>query len=503
MSQNIITTQSQNASVGKRQHVIARGTVFLLLGQISTIVGGMIVHVIGGRTLSPKHYSQFVLAFSIIVVLQLLLTAGFPKTFSFLASRFPQSAWYLTKRGCLVVFGVSVVVWSIYAVVCLWLGDFTMDDNRQVLILAALVLPPISLFFSGLGIINGLQLFALESFLTSFYYLFRTIVISLMFIITTSVMWGLIGNIFAAIISCILLILLIYPRLRHHNAKPIFHLHDSIKGFAFPSTVSGILMAILMSLDIWLVNGFIKNADTQAIFSCAYTISRLFFYGSFAISSAIFPPLVQAIASHDQTKIQDILSKAFLFLEFTIFPVTIGVVLYPDLLIRIFYPGKYLEAVTLLPMLTIARFLVSLLLIVTTWLLAAERPIVCILYSFVGCLFTIIGCGVGLKWGNTFGLTLGYTIGCLLITLLGMIHLTIQVKLPLLWNTHNFLTIIVASGLCGLGSRFLHFPVTGFYTFMLRLTCFFLIVGIYPAMAFIFRVVKPEDTNFIRTLIKR
>ena len=498
MNQSQVAENNQIQSVETGRHLIARGTVFLILAQASAVIGGMIIHVVGSRVLSYKQYSQFVLAISVTVILQMLLTTGFPKAFSFLSSKYPNSAWCIAKRGCLLVFTLSFLIFLTYSLICFWIGEFRFDSTEGVLVVAALVLPPAAILFSLLGILNGLQLFALESLNTSVYNISRAIIICVLLVITASVIWGLLGNTLAAIISAIVVIYFTKHKAKNNDEKPDLSIIDPIKKFGIPVTIYGLLVVCLMSLDIFIANRLLESDANRAVFSCAYTISRFLIYGSMALSRTIFPPLVRAISLNDQKKIQDILLKAVLFTEFTVLPLTIAVILYPDVLIRILYPEKYIEASALLPALAVARLSIAFLLIVAQWFMAAQKIRLCIFYSLLGCILVLL-CGfLGFKEDHAIGIASGYALGCFLITVAAISHLSFSLKMHL-WDINNFTSLVVATGLCGLSYYIIESCFADYNSFVVNLASFITVILVYPIVGFVFGVLKPADFNFIRS----
>jgi O-antigen/teichoic acid export membrane protein len=459
----------------------------------------MLIHIVGSRILSYQAYAQFTLAVSVTVVVQLLLTTGLPKTFAFLANRHPESALYLAKRGCLIALPLSLLIFFIFSGICYWIGGF--HGTTGVLIVAALGLPPTVIFFTLAGILNGLYLFTVESYATSVYYVSRAILISLLLFATVSVYWGISGNTLAGLGAALLAFYLIKRNRGREDDQPVLNLTGTIKTFGIPTTIYGILIACIMAMDLWIANQVIGDSADRAVFACAHTISRFLIYAAMGLSRAIFPPLVGAVDNEEYGKTQNILSKSFLLIEFTVLPFTVAIFLYPGVLIQILYPGEYLKASALLPYLAGARLSISFMLVITAWWMAAKKMNTCIIYSLIGSLFVLSVSCWGYRYMQESGLAAGYFLACLLLTAAATIH-TFPKQAMRLWASRNFLGLITASGICWIFHYLFEFLSGGAQSFAVQLTGFAIIVLIYPSVAYAFGVLKAEDFNFVRYIIK-
>jgi stage V sporulation protein B len=172
-------------------------------------------------------------------------------------------------------------------------------------------------------------------------------------VMLVSIGFGLFGASFSLIVSPIILSLFIIPLVAKKNGVDKHHLKLT-KSFLF-IFFTQIFLMLFFYIDLFFVRYYL-GAEQAGYYNAASITAKVIAYSTGGLSLVLYPKYSKLSIDADKKKIKSIIAKSLLF----IVPVFVGFMLFPKLIITIFYTKTYLVALSPFIILSVGMFVYAI-----------------------------------------------------------------------------------------------------------------------------------------------
>ena len=313
------------------------------------------MHALLGQTLLPEDYGLFSFALSIVTILVLFTTMGWPKALLRLIPQYVVSKqWRLLKGALVSSQSRSILLSSAFSLVLLFISQQVEDASRSTaLFYASLLLPVRSLMllrrsmFQGLHNVKGSILpdeVLLPGIILAGLLLLSPLSISAVFVVYLAVSCGV-----------FLFTLLWFRRLLPSEmaaAKPVYQ-HDTWFRLALPLLFGGLSQVVLGQCGVVLL-GFMDEMESTGLFSASARIALFVTFVMTAINVIGMPMMASALHNGDSEGLGEIYRRARLWSILGALPIFVVLVTFPERVLSLF-GSEFTEAASLLRVLALGQ----------------------------------------------------------------------------------------------------------------------------------------------------
>jgi O-antigen/teichoic acid export membrane protein len=347
---------------------LRRGFVLLSLGQAVFLVSGYATHIILARGLGPADYGSYGVTLSILSTVGLVLSAGVPEAIAKFASERPTEANGIFARGIAIQLRFSLLLALAYAAASPLIGIALHDrELTPALLGSALAVPSAALYAVLVGALNGQRRFAAQALTIGGYGALRALLV-----IAFAQHFKLAGAVAGFVLAPLLVVSLVVPGVlrgrttSNLESRELWHFARPIIGFT-------VALALLMSLDLFVVKGSVRDADMVGYYAAATTVAKLPYFVFSALGVALLP-IVSAASAENRERMLVVVRNAIRL----VFAVALGVaaVAAPlsQAVLHTLYGVRYTVAALPLGLLVIAMTLFTLTFIVAYALNGLGHP---------------------------------------------------------------------------------------------------------------------------------
>jgi stage V sporulation protein B len=356
---------------------LAKSALWVTISEIIFNLAGFVIHSFVGRILGPADYGRFGLVVTLTTMIIMLIGNGIPTAMSKYISEIYDTNPHLVgviKRQTIILqsilIGIVTVLFYFSApLLAKVLGDPTLIPLFQISTLIIPLFAAASFYFSYY---TGLHRFGIQSFLKVSRSMFRII-----FIIGFAYFFGVKGSIsgyIAAPASIFLLALFIdkfkvTPELnRSHpersegsdkmpkeipdqvrDDKSVRHNKESfdwhkLTNYAWQIILFFLAYELLISIDLYLVKGILKNDYLTGIYNASLTIGRIPYYIFYALTVILLPVISKSTSENNRKKTTEIINQSLRLMLILLVPMVILMSVFARPLIRLFYSHRYIDA---------------------------------------------------------------------------------------------------------------------------------------------------------------
>lgn len=347
---------------------LRRGFVLLTLGQAVFLASGYATHIVLARGLGPAEYGSYGVTLSILSTVGLVLSAGMPEAIAKFAAERPAEADGIFARGIGIQLRFSVLLAAAYALASPLIGIALNDrELTPALLGSALAVPSAALYAVLVGALNGQQRFAAQAFTIGGYGALRAVMV-----IGFAQHFKIAGAVAGFVLAPLVIVALVVPGIVRRRA-PISLESRELWRFARPVIGFTVALALLMSLDLFVVKASVRDPDVVGYYAAATTVAKLPYFVFSALGVALLP-IVSSASAQDRASMLVVVRNAIRL----VFAVAIGVaaVAAPlsQAVLHTLYGQRYTVAALPLGLLVIAMTLFTLTFIVAYTLNGLGQP---------------------------------------------------------------------------------------------------------------------------------
>ncbi len=323
---------------------MAKGSAWMLLFRITAQVLSVVSTIILARLLVPEDFGLIAMAMSIVAILELLSTFNFD--LALIQKPNAEHRHYDTAWTFNVIFGVCI---CILLLLLAKPAAIFYNEPRLEHVVCFLSLSSLVQGFENIGIV---QLRKEMEFRREFKFLFSkrfagfciTIPLAIFFRSYWALAVGMVfGTVFGVLLSYIM-----------HSYRPRLSLRAREELFKFSKWLlfSNILGFFRTRFSDFII-GRIAGLHSLGLYNIAFEISNMpSTYLVAPINRAVYPGYTKLLSNHDD--LRENFLNVFSILVILLFPVSVGITLTADLVVRIFLGDNWLGTVPLMQLLSIA-----------------------------------------------------------------------------------------------------------------------------------------------------
>ena len=397
-----------------------KGLLLHTAAKVVFVVSTYIIHLYLGKTLSPAEYGVIGVVLNIITLNYNFLSNGARQAISKNLAMDKYDEVDLIKKGVCVQIVISIALMLLN-----WLFSKTMASSLHAsnmtyyIKISALMIPFTAIYFTFVGIVNGLKMFVIESTIVTIYPLLRMSVIPyVQFFFSDSALGTVAGFFTAAFVCCllgtILYLLKINKKLikRSYRIQICVFLKNMVSYLGFFTGVT-----LLLSIDMLFVNAYVINRNEVGYYTAAVNFAKVPYYLLTAFYIVVLPVITTYYIHKEIKKAQKKINVFINAILLTILPIVSIVGASSGNLLASFYSTEYRNADSAALILLIAQFLIGLFVVINMCITATQEKIFSVILVFVT---VIIDCILCYFFVNEWGIT-GTAISSLISSAIGSI----------------------------------------------------------------------------------
>lgn len=353
----------------------------ILAGAQAVLLGlGYITHILVGKLGGPSLYGVYGVTLSFLTILNMLMTLGIPIAVSKEVAQNEGNSGAILKTALLGQFGLALIL-SLATIIfskplALLLGDPTL---APIIAFTAIVYPLTALYSVLSNFLNGLHAFALQATIILLYS-FAKLAGSVGLLVPFRVYGALSGFAVGGAIASLVGLPFVIKTTKKHFQKP-FPLKNLLT-FAGAVVGTSIALQVLMSTDLFLVKGILKNDTLAGYYNAASTLARIPYFILQSLGF-VFLPSIARLMHEDENAAREFIKEIFRYLYLLILPITAIAAATSKTLVHMFYSKAYEPASQPLTLLMVALGLLSAFYLLSTIAAGANKARVPLLISWL------------------------------------------------------------------------------------------------------------------------
>lgn len=378
----------------KRGFMKAKSYILLFFAEFAFYLSGYVVHTAAGRILGPQEYGRYGLVVTLTLLVANLIGSGVPiamsKFLSEAKAKYPEKLLTIKRKGAQAQTLVTVIFTAIFFFLASPIARFLGDETLSGLFrLSAWIIPCYAIDSFYFYFFSGLQRFGIQSSLKLTRSFLRvTVILVLAYMFGTQ---GIIIGYMAVPVGVFLLALAIdrakpLPRIAEGVFQGRVISFQTIFSLAFPVTIFLVLFEILMSFDLYALKYFFQDDAMVGQYNAALTLARIPSFLFYALTIILLPAVADSVARVDFGRTKMVVQNSLRFMALILFPLVAVVWAYPESLITMFFGNEFSVGAKMLPSLTTALSIFSILYVMAFAYKGAEKirvPIFFVLGSIV------------------------------------------------------------------------------------------------------------------------
>lgn len=272
-----------------------KGIIWHTVGKALFLLSSYAIHFFLGKALSPAEYGIIGTIITILDFDYLFLNNGVRQSISKTLAGGMYDKRDVVLKGILFQSILLILIFTVNyfgaPVIANILGDGTLEKYIKY---AALIIPFTGIYFAGLGVFNGLQIFTLEAGIVSVYPILKLAVIPLVaFVFSNPIIGTEAGFLFAAIAICAvtLYFLVRKRRLYPSGGQKINFCRYAKNAMSYSLLFS--IVSVIMNMDTLVVKAVTGNDALVGYYTGAATFSKVPYYLLAAFYLVVLPIIAE------------------------------------------------------------------------------------------------------------------------------------------------------------------------------------------------------------------
>ena len=336
---------------------LAKSTLWLVVSEIIFNLSGYIIHAFVGRILGPSDYGRYGLVVTLTTMVIILIGNGIPTAMAKYISEFfetnPRMVLVIKKKAILlqsVLIGTITVLFFFSApLISYALGDPTLTPLFRI---STLIIPAFAMASFYFSFYTGLHKFNVQSVLKTLRSVLKVLaIVGLAY--AFSVPGSIVGYALAAFSVFLIafsLDQLKYTRELKKAAKTqnlTLESHFEAKkllNYAWQIIIFFLAYELLISIDLYLVKGILRDDYLTGIYNAALTVGRIPYYIFYALTIVLLPVISKTTAENDAKYTNHVISQSMRLMVIFLVPAVILMAKFAQPILNVFYSSVYDEA---------------------------------------------------------------------------------------------------------------------------------------------------------------
>ncbi|EKE16363.1 MAG: hypothetical protein ACD_11C00019G0007 [uncultured bacterium] len=341
------------------KNFLLKSAFWLTVSEIIYNLSGYIIHSAMGRILGPADYGRYGLVITLTTMIIILIGNGIPTAMSKYLSEFfetkPEMVSAIKKQAIwlqISVIGITTLVFFLISpVIANILGDPSLTRLFRI---STLIIPSFAAASFYFYFYTGIHKFLLQSILKTLRSIFRVIII-----VALAYFFKVEGSIYGYAIAPLAVFLIAFfidkTRVSSQYPKNSTASFDwkKLANYAWPITLFMLFYEIFISIDLYLVQGILKNEHITGIYNGALTVARIPYYLFYALTIILLPTISKTTSQENHKETFSIISSSLRIMLVLLFPAIILMSIYSKQILSLFYGNSFSEGATAMSILAI------------------------------------------------------------------------------------------------------------------------------------------------------
>lgn len=331
---------------------LAKSALWITVSEIVFNLSGFVIHAVVGRILGPADYGRYGLVITLTTMVIILIGNGIPTAMSkYLSEIFesnPRMIGVIKRQSIILqslVVGAITILFFLSAPLIAWaLNDPTLTPLFRI---STLIIPSFAAASFYFSYFTGLHKFNLQAALK----ILRS-VLKIIFIIALAYFWRLEGSILGYVAAPLGVFAIAYlidkfrVGLKNKGSDSPAAVFDwrVLVNYAWKIVIFFLAYELLISIDLYLVKGILRDDYSTGIYNASLTIGRIPYYLFYALTVILLPVISKSTAENNHQKTSGIISQSLRLMLILLVPAVILMSVFARPIIQIFYSSEYIEA---------------------------------------------------------------------------------------------------------------------------------------------------------------
>jgi len=480
---------------------LVKSFFWVTLSEIIYNLSAYVIHSGMGRILGPADYGRYGLVVTLTTMVVVLIGQGVPTAMAKYLGEI-----YDTKLGLIPVIkrqtakvqfaligGITILFFLLAPVISWILGDPSLTNLFRI---SSFVIPAFAMASFYFYYYTGLHRFNTQAWLKTIRSVARLgFILGLAFYLKKyglALEGAIVGYIFAPFF--VYLAANFFDPYKKLKAKGFFDWRKLLH-YAWPMTLFLIAYEFLITIDLYLVKGILKDDRLTGLYNGAITVGRIPYFLFYALTIIILPAVSKSTSSENHADTKKLISQSLRLMVMFLLPIAVLMSVYSSQIIQIFYGKKFLDAAFPMSILMSGVTFLTIFYVMAFALNGAGKVKAPMWISFVGLATNIILSYFLIKKYTLSGAAVATSItsGVAMILILTYSYNFFGY----LFKFSSFLKITLASVIMYLLSIF--FPKSH-YAFILWSVILFIV---YLGMLYVFKEFGASELETMKLMLKR
>ncbi len=369
--------------------MIVKGTLYIALSRVAFLASSYGIHISMAYLVSTREYGTLGVVLSMVTLARVFLSTGIPQTASYFMAANAESAYGVWRRAAALQVGCSVVVAVIYVAAASWWTTAVGDASLvKLVLLSAPMIVLMAWYQINLAYYNGRLLFGRQAAFVTLYSVARGA-----FAITLVLLGYEVAGAVAGLVVAIGVVAVIsYAWIPRGEGDCPVSWRELIS-FSVPLVVVAIGTAVLLNIDILLLQSFFPDSDGVGYYNAAMNLGKAPYFVFYAVAATALPALSKTFKDKGREAALTLARRMVSYLVIATLPVAVIVALSSPKLLALVYRHQYIAGAPALSLLIVSMCGLVLLVVLNTIITAAGSPRLAMAVVLVGIPLQIgLGC---------------------------------------------------------------------------------------------------------------
>jgi stage V sporulation protein B len=503
---------------------IAKSALWITFSEILFNLSGFIIHSVLGRFLGPADYGRYGIIITLTTMVIILIGNGIPTAMSKYISEYFETNLGMVKKiksqaiilQSILIGSITILFFLSIPLICRALGDPTLIPLFRI---STLIIPAFAAASFYFSYYTGLHKFNLQAILKTLRSIFR-----IAFVIGLAYFWRVEGSIVGYIIapgSVFLVAFLIdkfyiSPQLEKKSEVqvniarkdssgsfvPLSGTQDNqifpwknLVNYAWQIIIFFLAYELLISIDLYLVKGILRDDNLTGIYNAALTVGRIPYYIFYAMTVFLLPMISKSTSQNNHEETSKILGQSIRIMLLLLVPMVILMSVFAKPILVDFYGARYAAGAFPMSILEYGVGFLTIFYVLSFAMNGAGKTKLVMSISIVGFVINAILNYILIKKYSITGSAIATTITSFIIMVWMLYYL--RKDFGVLIKLKTLLKTLFAAALMYIASLF--FP-KGEISFIFWSIILF---ALYLFILYLAKEIKKEDLAILREIITR
>jgi len=335
---------------------IAKSALWVTVSEIIFNLSGYVIHSFVGRILGPADYGRYGLVVTLTTMVIILIGNGIPTAMSkYISEVFetnPGKVKTIKRQAIFLQSALITVITIIFyfstGLIARILGDPSLVHLFKI---STLIIPSFAAASFYFSYYTGLHKFNLQSILKTLRSVLKVVTI-----VGFAYLYKVEGSITGYIAAPAILFLVgwlidefkvsknLEEKAKSQTETDISFDWRKLTNYAWQIVIFFLAYELLISIDLYLVQGILRDDYLTGIYNASLTVGRIPYYIFYALTIILLPVISKTTSENNHAETNKIISQSLRLMLILLVPGVILMSVYSRPIIKIFYSAKYIDA---------------------------------------------------------------------------------------------------------------------------------------------------------------